>query len=279
MAAVGNVGQAQSWAATRVALTSASEVQVVATAKLLGTGVPYVSGPDAPPIGALPNLWAGPLGRLQRSHLLPDTPVSAYDLINARTALAVGTWNGSVTALTRHPLSTGRFRYEKSTFSAPSSQPGGCLGLTPVSTDPVQIWLRLAPGEGSASLRVISPPAVTGTVNYLAAVLVPPRGPTTSVPLELVVPHKGKGYLSDDDPQAELVITWNEGTPLTLCGLSAPYSADVPSRRPDGTRPPTRASNAGSAGRPAFSRQPGGRRRRRPWSPGATPWAPHCWPL
>ena len=127
-----------------------------------------------------------------------------------------------MTALTRHPLSTGRFRYEKSTFSAPSSQPGGCLGLTPVSTNPVQIWLRLAPGEGSASLRVISPPAATGTVNYLAAVLVPPRGPTTSVPLELVVPHKGKGYLSDNDPQAELVITWNEGTPLTLCGLSAP---------------------------------------------------------
>jgi hypothetical protein len=91
-----------------------------------------------------------------------------------------------------------------------------------VSTDPVQIWLRLAPGEGSASLRVISPPAATGTVNYLAAVLVPPQGPTTSVPLELVVPHKGKGYLSDNDPQAELVITWNVGTPVTLCGLSGP---------------------------------------------------------
>ena len=71
LAAVGNVGQAQSWAATRVALTSASEVQVVATAKLLGTGVPYVSGPDAPPIGALPNLWAGPLGHLQRSAPAP----------------------------------------------------------------------------------------------------------------------------------------------------------------------------------------------------------------
>ncbi len=164
------------------------------------------------------------MGHLQRSHLLPDTPVSADDLINARTALAVGTWNGSVTALTRRPLSAGRFNYEKSTFSTPSSSPGGCLTLTPtpVSTDPVQVWLRLAPGEPSASLRVISPPAATGIINYLAAVLVPARGPTTSVPLELVVPHKGKGYLTDDDPQAELVITWNEGTPLTLCGLSRP---------------------------------------------------------
>ena len=67
-----------------------------------------------------------------------------------------------------------------------------------------------------------SPEAAAGTINYLAAVLVPPQGPTTSVPLELVVPHKGKGYLSDNAPQAELVITWNVGTPVTLCGLSGP---------------------------------------------------------
>jgi hypothetical protein len=148
--------------------------------------------------------------------------VSAFELINARTALAVGTWNGSVTALTRHPVSAGRFVYQKSTFSAVSSQPGGCLALTPNSTSPVQIWLRLAPGNNAASLLVVSPEAAAGTINYLAAVLVPPQGPTTSVPLELVVPHKGKGYLSDNDPQAELVITWNVGTPVTLCGLSGP---------------------------------------------------------
>ncbi len=222
LSALGNVGQAQSWATTRDALTSASEVQVLATARLLGTGVQYVSGPDAPPIGALPNLTAGPLAHLQRAHLLPTTPVSSFDLINARTALAVGTWNGSVTALTRHPLFRGRFAYEKSTFSTASSQPAGCLTLAPQSTNPVQVWLRLPAGEGSASLRVISPPAATGTVNYLAAVLVPPSGPTTSVPLELVVPHKGKGYLSDNDPQAVLVITWNVGTPISLCGLSGP---------------------------------------------------------
>ena len=36
------------------------------------------------------------------------------------------------------------------------------------------------------------------------------------------MPHKGKGYLSDNDPEAELVITWNVGTPITLCGLSGP---------------------------------------------------------
>jgi hypothetical protein len=222
LTALGNVGQAQSWASARVALTSASKVQVVATGRLLGDGVQFVSGPDAPPIGVLPNLAAGPLARLARSHLLPDIPVSAFELINARTALAVGTWNGSVTALTRHPVSVGRFVYQKSTFSAVSSQPGGCLALTPNSTSPVQIWLRLAPGDNAASLLVVSPEAAAGTINYLAAVLVPPQGPTTSVPLELVVPHKGKGYLSDNDPQAELVITWNVGTPVTLCGLSGP---------------------------------------------------------
>ena len=222
LTALGNVGQAQTWTTARLALTSTLKTEVLATGRLLGEGVHYVSGPGAPPIGALPNLTAGPLGDLQRSRMLPGTPVSATDLINARTALAVGTWNGSVTALTRHPLSAGRFRYERSTFATVSSPPGGCLALVPQSADPVQIWLQVAPGHRSASLLVESPPAATGTINYLAAVLVPPRGPTTSVPLELVVPHKGRGYLSDNDPQAELVITWNVGTPITLCGLSGP---------------------------------------------------------
>ena len=137
--------------------------------------------------------------------------------------LAVGTWNGSVTALTRHPLSDWPVRLPKIDVFGPLVPTGRLPGAwRPMSTSPVQIWLRLAPGEKAASLRVISPEAATGTVNYLAAVLVPPQGPTTSVPLELVVPHKGKGYLSDNDPQAELVITWNVGTPLTLCGLSGP---------------------------------------------------------
>jgi hypothetical protein len=222
LTALGNVGQAQTWTTARLALTSTLKTEVLATGRLLGEGVQYVSGPGAPPIGALPNLTAGPLGDLQRSRLLPGTPVSATDLINARTALAVGTWNGSVTALTRHPLSSGRFRYERSTFAAVSSPPGGCLALVPQSAGPVQIWLQVAPGHRSASLLVESPAAATGTINYLAAVLVPPRGPTTSVPLELVVPHKGRGYLSDNDPQAELVITWNVGAPITLCGLSGP---------------------------------------------------------
>jgi hypothetical protein len=222
LTALGDVGQAQSWATTRVALTSSLETEVLATARLLGTGVQFVSGPGAPPIGVLPDLTAGPLRHFQQSHLLPDNPVSTFNLINARTALAVGTWNGSVTALTRHPLSTGRFTYQKATFAVASSQPGGCLTLAPESTNPVQVWLHVQPGQRSASLRVVTPPAATGTVNYLAAVLVPLLGPTTSVPVELVVPHKGKGYLSDNDPQAELVITWNVGTPLTLCDLSGP---------------------------------------------------------
>jgi len=74
---------------------------------------------------------------------------------------------------------------------------GGCLALTPnstspVQTSPVQIWLRLAPGDNAASLLVISPEAAAGTINYLAAVLVPPQGPTTSVPLELVVPTRAR---------------------------------------------------------------------------------------
>jgi hypothetical protein len=119
--------------------------------------------------------------------------------------------------------------YDKSTFAAASPLAGAasplagdCLTLVPEGANPVQVWLSVPRGERSASLLVESPPAAAGLVNYLAAVLVPLEGPTTSVPLELVVPHKGLGYLSDNDPQAQLVITWNVGTALTLCGLSGP---------------------------------------------------------
>jgi hypothetical protein len=57
---------------------------------------------------------------------------------------------------------------------------------------------------------------------YLAAVLVRGRGPSSSVPVELVVPRSGNGYLSDNDADAKLVVTWTSGTTLKLCGVSAP---------------------------------------------------------
>jgi hypothetical protein len=87
---------------------------------------------------------------------------------------------------------------------------------------PLQIRLRVAAGEASAAVLVETRPAPQGTARYLAAGLVPRRGPSSSVPVELLVPPSGVGYLSDNNPRPKLVLTWTAGTPLTLCGVSAP---------------------------------------------------------
>ena len=86
----------------------------------------------------------------------------------------------------------------------------------------MQIWLRIPAPEPSASVLVEAPPSPKGLTNYLAAVLVPRRGPVNSVPVELVVPSSGSGYLSDNYGPAELVITWARGSAIKLCGISAP---------------------------------------------------------
>ena len=77
-------------------------------------------------------------------------------------------------------------------------------------------------GETSASLKVEASPAPPGTINYAAALLVPSRPPSTSIPLELAVPAKGTGYLNDNYGGADLVLTWVEGTSVTMCGFSPP---------------------------------------------------------
>jgi hypothetical protein len=84
----------------------------------------------------------------------------------------------------------------------------------------MQVRLRLLPGEPAASLRVVSPPASPGVTNHLAALLVPPKAPASTTAVQLTVPSGGTGYLSDNDPQAELLLLWSIGTPLELCGLS-----------------------------------------------------------
>jgi hypothetical protein len=71
-------------------------------------------------------------------------------------------------------------------------------------------------------VKVSVPTPPPGTAQYLAAVLAPPGGPSSSVPAQLAVPANGTGYLSDNDPGAQLVISWTRGTPLTLCGLAGP---------------------------------------------------------
>jgi hypothetical protein len=222
---LGDIGQAETWTTARVTLTSDLKTEVLASAELLAGGVRDVSGPGAPPIGAFPNLTSGALLHLAQAHLVPPLRISAQALANARTALALGSWNGSVTALTLAPLFAGHFAYSRSTFSDISRPGHGCLLFVPDTTSPLQVWLRLPAGEASASLLVKAPPAAPGAIDYVAGVLVPPGGPSSSVPTELVVPARGLGYLSDNDPRAQLVVTWNVGTPLTLCGLTEPAHA------------------------------------------------------
>ena len=84
----------------------------------------------------------------------------------------------------------------------------------------MQVWLRIPPGQRSASVRVSAAPASPGVTNYVAATLVPPSGPASTNPVQLAIPSGGTGYLDDNDAQAELVLLWGVGTPLELCGLS-----------------------------------------------------------
>ena len=219
--AAGNISQVDAALPSHDAQVAQLEHEVLAAARLLGAGVPDVSGPGASPVAPDPNLTAGDMARLQRDGAFGHPHLSALDLVNARALLAMATWTGSETALTAHALFGGHFRYVSSTYSSVHRQGPGCLQFVPSSPAyPLQISLAMPAGTRAASVLTISPPAPPGTVNQLAAFLVPTRGPTSSVPVELAIGGKGRGYFDDDDPGASVVLSWATGTPLTLCGLA-----------------------------------------------------------
>jgi hypothetical protein len=216
--ALGDVGQAQAWATNRVTVTAKLKAQLVATATLLASGAHDVSGPSASPISLFPDLSAGTIEALERSGQLPKVTLGPVELVNARASLAVGSWNGSKTVLSARPLVPGRFEFVKAVDAVVSVQPGGCVSFSPKTISPaMQVWIRIPAGGQSASAKVSAPPASPGVTNYLAAVLAPPRGPASTTPVELAVPDGGVGYLSDNDPGADLVLMWDIGAPLTLC--------------------------------------------------------------
>jgi hypothetical protein len=220
---IGNIGQAETWVKGRVALTSRLKTDVLALGRLTAAGVQDVAGANAAPIKYFPNLSAGGLAGLERSHLLPAAALSPLDMVNARTLLAVGDWNGVNYALSPKPLVTGYFQYVKDRRGTVSALGGACFSFSPANPrTPLQIWLRIPAGETSAAVLVEAPPARPRVDRYLAAVLVLRRGPSSSIPVELVVPPGGTGYLSDNAPLAKLVISWTGGTTLRLCGISAP---------------------------------------------------------
>ena len=222
VSAAGNVSQATTALPSHDAEVTLLEHEVLASARLLGQGVQDVSGPGASPVAPDPNLTAADMARLQRAGAFGHPRLSVLDLVNARALLATATWTGSETALTGRALFSGHFRYVSSTYSSVRHTGPGCLQFVPSSPDyPLQISLAMPAGTRAASVLALSPPAPAGTVNHLAAFLVPTSGPTSSVPVELAIGGKGRGYFDDNDPAASVVLTWAAGAPLTLCGLAA----------------------------------------------------------
>ncbi|MGO9660073.1 MAG: hypothetical protein ACLP7F_17185 [Acidimicrobiales bacterium] len=219
--ALGNVGQAEAYVPGHAAVTSGLKDQLVATAHLLVAGVADVSGPGASPIGLYPDLSVASIEHLARSGLLPRTVPTPADLTNARALLALGTWDGSKTALLAQAPFPGRFAFVRAVDGATSVQANGCLDFGPETiSPPMQVWLRVPPGQQAASVRLSAAPASPGVANYVAALLVPPGGPASTSPVQLLVPADGTGYLSDNEPRSEVVVLWDVGTPLQLCGLS-----------------------------------------------------------
>ena len=218
--ALGNVSQAQDWVAARRDLTTEVKVQLAATGELLESGAKDVSGPGAAPVAFSPNLSVGTILRLATAHRLPRLDLTSLDLINARAVLAVGDWDGLQMTLSHKPLSSGHFDLKGVLFGSVRNIGNGCTTFTPLTpARPLQVWLSIPTGERSASVLLSAPPTSPGNVNYAGALLVPPRPPSSSVPVEVAVPADGSGYLNDNYGGAELVVTWPQATVLTACDL------------------------------------------------------------
>ena len=219
--ALGNVGQAEAYVPGHAAVTTGLKDELVAVAHLLAAGVADVSGPGASPIGLYPDLSVASIEGLHRSGFLPTFAPNAADLENARALLALGTWSGSKTALSPGPLFSGRFAFVRAVDAATSVEDNGCLDFGPETiSPPMQVWLRVPPGLKAASVRVSATPAAPGGANYVAALLLPPGRPASTNPVQLLVPGSGAGYLSDNAPGTEVIILWDVGEPLQLCGLA-----------------------------------------------------------
>jgi hypothetical protein len=222
--ALGNVGQAQVWTASRTALTSTTKDQFFATAALLGSGTTDVSGPAAAPVPLNPDLTVADMASLAHSGFIPSAPppgpLSLFTTVDTRAVLALGTWDGSAMSLTHAPLSTGELRFTTVVFGLAGTSSNGCTTFLPQAVSPpMQIWMHMPATEQAASIEIESSPPPAGATDYLGAMLVLPREPSSS-PVELTVPARGTGYLNDNDNGADLVILWTEDTPVTLCDFS-----------------------------------------------------------
>ncbi|HMK98127.1 MAG TPA: hypothetical protein VK425_11315 [Acidimicrobiales bacterium] len=218
--ALGNVDQAQSWTGARQLLTSQVKTEVAATRELLMAGARDVSGTGAAPVAYSPNLSVAALLRLARADQLPAMAATAQQRLNARAVLAVGAWNGLDMTLTKYPLSSGHFRFIKEEGARESPGRPGCLTFSPLAASlPVEIWLGFTVGGRSAAVELSAPAAPPDKDDYVGVQLVSVAPPAFSAPVELTVPARGAGYLDDNFNGADLVLTWDDATVLTACGL------------------------------------------------------------
>ena len=217
--AVGNVGQAQRWAAARSALTGALRVQLEAVGELLGAGVPDVQGPAAVPLRLDPDLTTNSIAKLEKAGVLPHPVLGAAAIAEARSVISLASWDGSRTALTPKPIYSGHFRLLRAEHALSVPAGRGCTELGPRSLrPPMQVLLR-PPLHGGASVEVAAAPAATGVTNYLGAALLVPGEPAPA-PVQLAIPARGRGYLDYNGQGGTVKLSWDIGAPLELCGLS-----------------------------------------------------------
>jgi len=205
--ALGDGGQAQTWAAGRTALVRSLATEIRATAGLLASGVQDLEGPAAAPVGYSPDLTAAQLARLGRSHLLGRLAVPPEAITEARALLQVG--------LTKAKAYSGHFLVVSSRALVASPGPRGCTTYAPLSaTSGAQLVLRSSSARPASVLVLPTSPVVIG------ATLAPRGGPAGTVPVPLRLAPGAEEHLDDTYAGAALRLQWANGAAVNFCGLA-----------------------------------------------------------
>ena len=215
LTALGDAGQAQTWATGRTALVRGLKTEIEASAQLLASGVRDIEGPAAAPVGYSPDLTVAMLVRIERAHLLPASPLSPASLLDARGLLQLG--------LTERPLFSGRFYVMLSRGLIQLPGGNGCTTYSPtaIGAAPSLLLTPVSPRQ-AASVEVAFPTAA-GSDNraVIGASLVThtSRGALIPAAVPLDVPGNGRAYIDDTYTRAHLLLRWTAAMPIRLCSL------------------------------------------------------------
>jgi len=210
--ALGGAGQAVNWAAARTTLVQGLQTEVLATARLLGTGgVADATGPGATPIGFAPDLTAAVLQRLGRSRLLGDEKLSAAAIDTARAAVATG--------LTSRGMFSGRFYLASTSGIVTSATPAGCSTFAPRYRGlPGRVILRSRAGGRDASVWLELAAPSPNVVDTFSVLLGAPYAAAGAAAVSFYPPADGAAYLDDNYPQAALSLEWATAHRLHYAG-------------------------------------------------------------